>query len=106
MQNKNLEQAIGVLYSAVSSLTFFWVLNILKGAYPGVKATLNFYPPMGPLLGLFLASILVMGIALFIFRIMRLKNQKSAFLAFCFSIVLFSLMVFPPIFEVVVAFLK
>lgn len=95
----------GVTLAASSSLTFFWVLNILKESFSPVKGFLNFYPPVGPLLGLFVFSIAVFAVAFLIFRKVRVEDQKLSFWVLMVSATVFSLMVFPPVFEVVVEFL-
>lgn len=98
-------QATTAIWASSLSLTFFWILNIFKEANAGVKNFLNFYPPVGPLLGLFLFSILLLLILL-ILRPVRFSNQKTAFWALILSSILFFCMTFPPIFEIFVDFMK
>ena len=47
------------IFSAATSLNAFWILIVLKGAYPSVSKFMNFHPPTGPLLGLYIFSILI-----------------------------------------------
>lgn len=48
-----------VIFAAATSLNTFWILIVLKGAYPPVSSFMNFHPPTGPLLGLYIFSILI-----------------------------------------------
>ncbi len=97
------EQAVttanGYLVAAAIAFVSFWVLGILKVAYPGVKSLLSFYDPIGPLLGLYSVSILVFVLFSVIFQFSKIKNQAFAFWFFVVSTILFAIMVFPPIFE-------
>lgn len=99
-------KAIGIIWAGSLTLVFFWVLNIFKEAYPAFKNFLNFYPPVGPLLGLFLFSILSLFIFLIVLGRVGLKNQKTAFWMLIVSTILFFLMTFPPIFEIFVELFK
>lgn len=103
---KNIATSISFIWAGGFSLTFFWVLNILKESFSGIKDFLNFYPPVGPLLGLYIFSILIFIASLFFLKSLKLKNEKNAYFAILISAILFSLMVFPPIFEVVVGLFK
>jgi len=94
-------QAIIAIWAASLTLIFFWILNILKEANSGVKNFLNFYPPVGPLLGLFIFSILSLFAFLIILQALKPTNQKTAFWALVSSSILFFLMVFPSVFEVI-----
>lgn len=106
MKNEELFWANGALLAACSSLTFFWILNILKESFAGVKSFLNFYPPVGPLLGLFVFSILVHIIIFIMFsNIFKITNQKWSFWVLIISSVLFFFMVFPPVFAVIAGLL-
>ena len=95
----NIQAANGYLTSAAISLVVFWVLGILKVAYPGVKSLLAFYEPIGPLLGLYTVSIITFIIFSAIFHVIKIKDQTFAFWFFVISTILFAVMVFPPIFE-------
>jgi hypothetical protein len=97
---KSISTSLRFLWAGSFSLTFFWVLNILKEGFSFIKDFLNFYPPVGPLLGLFIFSILVFILSIFVLRSFKLTNQKKAYFAYVFSAILFFLMVFPPIFKV------
>lgn len=92
-------QANAVILSTATSLTFFWILTLLKAAYPPIKAALNFYPPVGPLLGLYSSSLLVLLISYSIIKTKNPTNQQRAFWALLISSVAFFIMVFPPVFE-------
>src|SRR3989338_4423428 len=105
MKAKTLTPVINFLYAVSASLNFFWILNIIKTAAPATKGWLTLYTPVGPLSGLFIYSLLF-GLIVFVIlgRIFRSVNQASerrAFVIYYSSIVLFFLMVFPPIFEAV-----
>ncbi len=100
--DKNISTSLRFEWVASFSLTFFWVLNILKESFANIKNFLNFYPPIGPLLGLFVFSILIFILSLLILKSAKLENQKKAYFAMLISAILFSLMVFPPVFEVIV----
>lgn len=105
MKDQDIYSSNAILYSASVSLTFFWILNIFKESYKAVKAFLNFYPPIGPLLGLFIFSILVFILVFLLFRSFRIKDQRKSYWAVVIFSLLFSLMVFPPIYEPIVELL-
>ena len=105
MKTKTLTPVINFLIAVSASLNFFWILNIIKTAAPATKGWLTLYAPVGPLSGLFIYSLLF-GLAVFaiLSRVIRIVNQageRRAFVIYYSSIVLFFLMVFPPIFEAV-----
>lgn len=100
--DKSISTSLRFLWAGSFSLTFFWVLNILKESFSDIKNFLNFYPPVGPLLGLFIFSMFVFILSLLILKSFKLTNQKKAYFVMLISTILFFLMVFPPIFEVVV----
>jgi len=91
-------------YLLAAGLTFvvFWVANILKEAYPSVKEFLEFYKPIGPLLGLFALSLASLVIFSAVFQVVRIKNQNFAVWFFAISALAFAVMVFPPVFEPIV----
>lgn len=99
---KNITTSLRFLWAGSFSLTFFWVLNILKESFNNIKEFLNFYPPIGPLLGLFIFSILAFILSLLTLKSVKLTDQKKAYFIMLISAILFSLMVFPPIFEIIV----
>ena len=105
MKTKTLTPVINFLYAVSASLNFFWILNIIKTAAPATKGWLTLYVPVGPLSGLFIYSLLFgLGVFVVLGRVIRSVNQASerrAFVIYYSSIVLFFLMVFPPIFEAV-----
>lgn len=96
---KNVSQANGYLVAAGLTFIVFWKTNILKEAYPSVKSFLEFYPPIGPLLGVFAVSLVAFFIFSALFQAVRIKNQNFSFWFFAISAIIFALMVFPPIFE-------
>ena len=93
------------LIGAGLSLNLFWILNVLKEAFPPVKEWLTFYAPVGPLLGLFTLSIV--GLVTFmVLMYILLKNapdkealEKDSFWVFVVSTIIFFFLVFPPVFE-------
>ena len=94
------------LFAAATSLNAFWILNIMKEASPAVKAFLGFYPVTGPLLGLYIASILVFVILLAILRNVPV-TQTGAFMKFAgwyfmLSVIVFFFGVFPPVYVPIV----
>ena len=104
MEEKNdqeiqISQANGYLVAAGLTFMVFWKINILKEAYPSVKSFLEFYKPIGPLLGVFAVSIAAFFIFSALFQLIKVKNQSFAFWFFAVSAIVFALMVFPPIFE-------
>ena len=105
MKAKTLKPVINFLYAVSASLNFFWILNIIKTAAPATKGWLTLYTPVGPLSGVFIYSLLFcLGVFVVLGRVIRSVNQASerrAFVIYYSSIVLFFLMVFPPIFEAV-----
>jgi len=105
-QTKKSAQAIAVLYAGSASITLFWVLVIMKAAFKPVKNFLDFYSPVGPLLGVFVAAILMFVVAKYLIAKYFEENHKGlnkkedrAILVYIVSVVLFVFMVFPPIFE-------
>ena len=94
--------ANGYLVAASLTFTVFWVANILKEAYPSVKEFLEFYKPIGPLLGLFALSLASLVIFSAVFQVVRIKNQNFAVWFFAISALAFAVMVFPPVFEPIV----
>ena len=106
MEDKKIQQINSILWAAALTLNFFWILNILKESYKGVKAFLNFYPAVGPLLGLFIFSGIVFFISFVILVMIKPKSQKTAFWVYVISAVIFFFMVFPPIFKLFVDILS
>src|SRR3989344_2523368 len=97
MEEHKIQQINSVLWAAALTLNFFWILNILKESYKGVKDLLNFYPPVGPLLGLFIFSGIVFFVSILILLTIKPKSQRTAFLVYVTSALVFFLMVFPPV---------
>ena len=107
MEEKNDQEiqislANGYLVAAGLTFIVFWKINILKEAYPSIKSFLEFYKPIGPLLGVFAVSLVAFFIFSALFQLIKVKNQGFAFWFFAISAVVFALMVFPPIFEPIV----
>ena len=97
------------LFAAATSLNAFWILNIMKEASPAVKAFLGFYPVTGPLLGLYIASILVFLVSLAVLRNVPV-TQTGAFMKFAgwyfmLSVIVFFFGVFPPVYVPIVEWL-
>lgn len=105
MKDKDIYSSNAILWAASFSLTFFWILNIFKESYKAVKDFLNFYSPIGPLLGLFTFSIVVFILVFLLFRSFRIKDQRKSYWVVVIFSLLFLLMVFPPIFEPIVKLL-
>lgn len=99
MEDQKIQQINSILWAAALTLDFFWILNILKESYKGVKAFLNFYPAVGPLLGLFIFSGIVFVLSYLVFAMIKPKSQKTVFWFYTISAIVFFLMVFPPIFQ-------
>lgn len=105
MKDQNIFSSNAMLWATSLSLTFFWILNICKESYLSIKDFLNFYQPVGPLLGLFIFSLLAFTILYLLFRSFQIRDQRISFWVMFISSLLFLLMVFPPIFEPIVDFL-
>jgi len=101
-QEIEVSNANGYLVAAGLTFIVFWKTNILKEAYPSVKSFLEFYPPIGPLLGVFAISLLAFFLFSALFHIIKIKNQNFSFWFFAISAIIFALMVFPPFFEPIV----
>lgn len=99
MEDNKIQQINSKLLAAGLTLNFFWILNILKESYKEVKAFLNFYPDVGPLLGLFIFSGIVFFISLVVLVMIKPKSQKTAFWFYALSAVIFFFMVAPPFFK-------
>ncbi|OGH11153.1 MAG: hypothetical protein A2857_04070 [Candidatus Levybacteria bacterium RIFCSPHIGHO2_01_FULL_36_15] len=102
MEDKKIISANTMLLATSASLTFFWILNIFKEGYKEVQNFLNFYPSVGPLLGLFIFSTVVLIVAFVVLEKLKIRNQKFAFKIFIVSVLLFAFMVFPPVFKIIV----
>ncbi|MBI2595524.1 hypothetical protein HYW46_02185 [Candidatus Daviesbacteria bacterium] len=104
--DKKIIESNSIIYSSGTALTFFWILNIFKESFNVVKDFLNFYPPVGPLLGLFLSSSLLFILCFVIIPTFKPINQKFSFIFLWVSAVVFCLMVFPPISELFIKLIK
>lgn len=107
-------ESIAAMYAGSASLTVFWVLIILKESYEGISDLLNFYKPVGPLLGLFLLALAIFA-AVYYWAVSFLgsavpekqqKHQTKASRVFVSASILVFFMTFPPIFGVIVDLLK
>lgn len=108
-------ETIAAMYAGSACVTVFWVLIILKESYEGISDLLNFYKPVGPLLGLFLLA-LVMFALVYYWAVSFLgpdpsvsqlrKHQSRSSKLFVAASVLVFFMTFPPIFDVFVDLLK
>lgn len=98
-EEERISSANRVLVSVALSLSVFWVLNILKTAYPIVKSNLTWYRPIGPLLGVYVVSIGFLLLFLLVLRVKKMMNQALAYWIYVVAIILFAVMVFPPVFE-------
>jgi hypothetical protein len=87
-----------VLVAGGLTLTVFSLVNILKTAYPGIENLLTLYEPIGPLLGIYLISTLSF---FFFLSTLKIESQRRAYQLYIISIILFVLLVFPPIFEAI-----
>ena len=106
--------SIAAMYAGSASVTIFWVLIILKESYEGISNLLNFYKPVGPLLGLFILALATFA-AIYYWAISFLrsvasekqrKHQIKASKVFITASILVFFMTFPPIFDVIVDLLK
>src|SRR3990167_7677982 len=107
-------ESIAAMYAGSASVTIFWVLIILKESYEGISNLLNFYKPVGPLLGLFILA-LVSFAAIYYWAVSSLgsavpikqrEHQIKASKMFISASILVFFMTFPPIFDVIVDLLK
>ena len=107
-------ESISSIWGGAASVTTIWVLVILKEAYKPIDSVLNFYKPVGPLLGIFVVSLIVFW-AVCSFRLSKIKELPPNKLAkelynslkwFIIASVLVLFMTFPPIYNIVVDILK
>ena len=100
-------KSTAALYAGTVGITIFWLLIIMKNASADVKEVLNFYPPVGPLLGGFVFGLIGFVIAYFVVvNNMKKKkkgdldkHERTSSVLFVISCVLIFFMTFPPIFE-------
>ncbi len=114
--NKTVKKArtTGILYGASISLTVFWLIIILKGAYSPIKSALNFYPSVGPLLGGFVVGIVAFFVGMYAVEKYYdsrsaaevRKAEKTAVTVFIVASIVVFFMTFPPIFEPIVDLLS
>jgi len=106
--------SIAAMYAGSASVTIFWVLIILKESYEGISNLLNFYKPVGPLLGLFILALASFA-AIYYWAVSSLgsavpikqrEHQIKASKMFISASILVFFMTFPPIFDVIVDLLK
>ncbi len=103
------EQAVSVLVAGSVSLNAFWVFTILAESYKAFHDLFNVYDPIGALLGVFLASLLMFVLAMFgtqkylsTNKVNLKKVETNVINAYVVSIVLFFFMVFPAFFSPIV----
>ena len=53
--------SVSTMYAASISLNAYWVLIFFKHSFKGFSDALNWYPPVGPLMALF-----ILGLAVFV----------------------------------------
>jgi|GEM_PF-2416972 len=105
-------EAAAMMYSASLSLTVFWVLTILKEAFKAINQALNIHKGIGPLLSLFVISMLVLFLAYspLLGYIKNIKNKSGqvakAFAFLVVATIVFTLMTAPLFYEPVVDLLK
>ena len=105
---------ISALYAGAFSLTLFWITIILKEAYVAVENFLNWYDPVGPLLGVFGVGLLAFFLTGVVFKSLLKKqtadnltwHEKRAAALFMIASVVVLFMTFPPIFEPIVELLS
>lgn len=107
--NKQYNIINSVIFAAATSLNAFWILIVLKGAYPKVSAFMNFHPPTGPLLGLYISSILIFGLCFLAGRFLfQNKDRTLAALNWYFigSVILYVFITLPVFHEPIIHLLK
>ena len=99
--------SISIMYAASVSLNFYWLLVFFKHSVEPISDALNWYPPVGPLLALFILSLVAFGVSCWLFnrrfseqgeRSLK-RHQALAAQTLVVSTILVFLMTFPPIFE-------
>jgi hypothetical protein len=80
----------------------FGILNIGKYVFASFKAVLNFYPAVGPLLGLYVLCIIIYMLLVWLFSAVKIESQKLSLIFFVVGIVIFFFLVFPPVYEPIV----
>ncbi len=106
-------QATSVLYAGAVSMTSFWIFFILVESYHGLSSVFGFYKPVGALLGVFLASLFIFAVTCYGLTSYFANNssahkkvQAKAISSYMVSAILFLFMVFPPIIEPIIDWLK
>ena len=109
MINKPYNIINAALFSAATSLNAFWILIVLKGAYPAISKFMNFYPPIGPLLGLYIFSTLIFVLCFFAgWFAFRDRDKVSTLLYryFIASVIFYALITLPVFHEPLIHLLK
>lgn len=111
MKTRSIKPTIALLYALSASFNAFWVFTIIKAASKTFKKAITLYDPVGPLSGLFAYSLLVAAVVFVVLLVLlpskiSLRQQKIAYGIYFISIILFFLMVFPPIFEPIAELFK
>ena len=97
------------LFSAATSLNAFWILIVLKGAYPAVSKFMNFHPPTGPLLGLYISSILIFVLCFLVCRFVFHGTDKASTAFYCYfiwSVIFYAFVTLPVFHEPLIHLLK
>lgn len=103
MKKESKILTLSFLLSTAASFNLFWVMNILKAANTQFKRFLEVYPPVGPLSGLFLFSILALVVLFLPFTVILQQHQqnlrvKEVVIIYFASAILLFVMTFPLIF--------
>lgn len=111
-QSQAVKSSASILYAASVSLTLFWVLIIVKESNASVNTFLNIHKGVGPLLSLFVISILALIVgyvlAMGLLHKAKLDGQKQlkrAFWVLIIAVIIFTFMTAPPFFQPIVEIL-
>jgi len=109
MTNKPYNIINAAIFAAATSLNAFWILIVLKGSYPAISAFMNFHSPTGPLLGLYISSILIFVSCFladwFMFR-NRDKTSAPLYWYFIGSVIFYVFITLPVFHEPLIHLLK
>lgn len=107
-KSENIASVISIIYSASLSMTVFWLLIIAKGANKSINDLLNVHKGVGPLLSLFIISMISLIGGYFLLKSVLKAKQLSgkqlnvAVWVLIIATVVFTLMTAPPFFEPIV----
>lgn len=107
-------KSISSLYAGSISIAVYSVLIVASEVSEPIKKVLDFYPPVGPLLGKFVFALAAFFVAkyLFISTLGSLdkksldKHEKTAAIWFVTASILVFLFTFPPVFEPIIDIFK